>query len=93
MLSRQLQGADQSSWGVKFGERGLRWALTVSARKRGVEGLVSAIDHADRARPLRDYCVGLLLGVMADRARLAAGGAAKIKKPEAVFQEIKDFLD
>jgi len=26
-----------------------------------VEGLVSVIGHADRAKPLRDYCVGLLL--------------------------------
>ena len=26
-----------------------------------VEGLTSAIGHADRARPLRDYCVGLML--------------------------------
>ena len=25
-----------------------------------VEGLVSVIGHADRARPLRDYCVGLV---------------------------------
>ena len=26
-----------------------------------VEGLVGVIGHADRAQPLRDYCVGLLL--------------------------------
>ena len=26
-----------------------------------VEGLVSVIGHQDRARPLRDYCVGLML--------------------------------
>src|SRR5471030_2071019 len=26
-----------------------------------VEGLVSVIGHKDRARPLRDYCVGLML--------------------------------
>src|SRR6185503_1399847 len=26
-----------------------------------VEGLVSVIGHADRAKPLRDYCVGLLM--------------------------------
>src|ERR1700716_60683 len=26
-----------------------------------VEGLVNVIGHADRARPLRDYCVGLML--------------------------------
>src|SRR6195256_4776555 len=26
-----------------------------------VEGLVSVIGHADRARPLRDYCTGLIM--------------------------------
>jgi SRSO17 transposase len=26
-----------------------------------VEGLVSVIGHADRAKPLRDYCMGLML--------------------------------
>jgi SRSO17 transposase len=26
-----------------------------------VEGLVSVIGHADRAMPLRDYCMGLIL--------------------------------
>ena len=26
-----------------------------------VEGLVSVIGHADRAGPLRDYCLGLIM--------------------------------
>ena len=26
-----------------------------------IEGLVSVIGHADRAKPLRDYCVGLMM--------------------------------
>jgi len=26
-----------------------------------VEGLVSVIGHADRAKPLRDYCLGLMM--------------------------------
>jgi len=26
-----------------------------------VDGLVSVIGHADRAKPLRDYCMGLML--------------------------------
>jgi len=26
-----------------------------------IEGLVSVIGHADRAKPLRDYCMGLML--------------------------------
>jgi SRSO17 transposase len=35
---------------------------TVNRDLRGyVEGLVSVIGHADRAGPLRDYCVGLML--------------------------------
>jgi SRSO17 transposase len=28
---------------------------------RYVEGLVSVIGHADRARPLHDYCIGLVM--------------------------------
>jgi SRSO17 transposase len=35
-----------------------RWGSTVLAY---VEGLTSVIGHADRAKPLRDYCVGLML--------------------------------
>ena len=26
-----------------------------------VQGLVSVIGHADRAKPLRDYCMGLMM--------------------------------
>ena len=45
---------------------GLRWFLQngddSGSRFSGyVEGLVSVIGHADRAGPLRDYCVGLML--------------------------------
>jgi len=37
-------------------------AIDGEARFSGyVEGLVSVIGHADRARPLRDYCLGLVL--------------------------------
>ncbi len=28
---------------------------------RPVEGLTSVIGHADRAKPLRDYCLGLMM--------------------------------
>ena len=28
-----------------------------------VEGLTSVIGHADRAKPLRDYCFGLMITV------------------------------
>jgi len=40
-------GLDQASGAVRFSAY--------------VEGLVSVIGHADRAKPLRDYCVGLLM--------------------------------
>jgi SRSO17 transposase len=40
----------------------LRGADNSESRFAGyVEGLVSVIGHADRAKPLRDYCVGLML--------------------------------
>ena len=41
----------------------LRRADDGSASRFGayVEGLVSVIGHADRAKPLRDYCVGLMM--------------------------------
>ena len=40
----------------------LRTANDSESRFAGyVEGLVSVIGHADRAGPLRDYCVGLML--------------------------------
>ena len=41
---------------------GLAGAKDIELRFAGyVEGLVSVIGHADRARPLWDYCVGLVL--------------------------------
>src|SRR5947209_13305408 len=41
---------------------GLRTADDGESRFAGyVEGLVSVIGHTDRAGPLRDYCVGLML--------------------------------
>jgi SRSO17 transposase len=40
----------------------LRRSKHIESRFAGyVEGLTSVIGHADRARPLRDYCVGLLM--------------------------------
>ena len=55
-----------------------------------VEGLVSVIGHADRAKPLRDYCVGLLLpgerkSVEPMAARLDAG-------PRAQHQSLHHFV-
>lgn len=40
----------------------LRRSKAIESRFAGyVEGLTSVIGHADRARPLRDYCVGLMM--------------------------------
>lgn len=39
----------------------LRMASSESRFSAYVEGLVGVIGHADRARPLRDYCVGLMM--------------------------------
>lgn len=40
---------------------GLEGASRAGRFSAYVEGLVSVIGHADRAKPLRDYCVGLLM--------------------------------
>src|SRR5215468_10662222 len=41
---------------------GLHEAKDIESRfMRYVEGLVSVIGHADRASPLHDYCVGLVM--------------------------------
>src|SRR5712675_1606153 len=41
---------------------GLHGAKDIESRfARYVDGLVSVIGHADRAAPLRDYCMGLVL--------------------------------
>jgi SRSO17 transposase len=39
----------------------LGWDGSESRFAAYVEGLVSVIGHADRAKPLRDYCVGLMM--------------------------------
>ena len=48
--------------------RGLRWVsgswTTVDRGSRFaayVEGLTSVVGHTDRAKPLRDYCMGLMM--------------------------------
>ena len=50
----------------EFSTRGLRWIIPIADDSESrfaayVEGLVSVIGHADRAGPLRDYCVGLMM--------------------------------
>ena len=47
-----MQGAEMGL--PKSGEAGSRFSAYV-------EGLTSVIGHVDRAKPLRDYCVGLMM--------------------------------
>ena len=53
-----------------------------------VEGLVSVIGHADRAGPLRDYCVGLMLPC----ERKSVEPMAAVTAPERVTGRSKHGL-
>ena len=53
-----------------------------------VEGLASVIGHADRARPLRDYCVGLLLPV----ERKSVEPMAAVTAPERTAGQHQSLL-
>ena len=53
-----------------------------------VEGLASVIGHADRARPLRDYCVGLLLPV----ERKSVEPMAAVTAPERTAAQHQSLL-
>ena len=53
-----------------------------------VEGLVSVIGHADRARPLWDYCVGLI--VTCDRKSVEP--MAAVTAPERVSAQHQSLL-
>ena len=53
-----------------------------------VEGLVSVIGHADRAGPLRDYCVGLLL----PRERKSVEPLAAVTAPDRVAAQHQSLL-
>jgi SRSO17 transposase len=53
-----------------------------------VEGLVSVIGHADRARPLRDYCVGLMMPV----ERKSVEPIAAITAPERTAAQHQSLL-
>lgn len=46
-----------------------------------VEALIGVIGHADRAEPLRDYCLGLMMPV----ARKSVEPLAAITAPARVF--------
>jgi len=53
-----------------------------------VEGLVSVIGHADRARPLRDYCLGLMLPC----ERKSVEPMAAVTAPERVGAQHQSLL-
>jgi SRSO17 transposase len=53
-----------------------------------VQGLVSVIGHADRAQPLRDYCVGLML----PSERKSVEPIAAVTAPERVSAQHQSLL-
>src|SRR5438067_4350430 len=53
-----------------------------------VEGLTSVIGHADRAKPLRDYCVGLMMPC----ARKSVEPMAAITAPERTAAQHQSLL-
>jgi SRSO17 transposase len=53
-----------------------------------VEGLVSVIGHADRAKPLRDYCVGLMMPV----ERKSVEPMAAVTAPERAAAQHQSLL-
>src|ERR1700694_604005 len=55
---------------------------------RYVEGLVSVIGHADRARPLRDYCLGL----MVSRGRKSVEPRAATTAPDRTSAQHQSLL-
>ena len=53
-----------------------------------VEGLTTVIGHADRAKPLRDYCVGLMMPC----ARKSVEPMAAITAPERAAAQRQSLL-
>jgi SRSO17 transposase len=68
---------------VLRGSKGVR-----SRFRRYVEGLVSVIGHADRARPLRDYCTGLIVS----EARKSVEPIAAITAPGETSAQHQSLL-
>src|SRR6266567_2784483 len=70
-------------------EMGLRRSEGSESRfSKYVEGIVSVIGHADRARPLRDYCVGLVLPC----ERKSVEPMAAVTAPERVSAQHQSLL-
>src|SRR5271166_2562316 len=74
-----MQGAEMGL--PKSGDAGSRFSAYV-------EGLMSVIGHADRAKPLRDYCVGLLMPC----ARKSVEPMAAITAPERTAAQHQSLL-
>jgi SRSO17 transposase len=53
--------------------------------------LSKAVDHADRAEPLRDYCKGLLLPIECTRMEPIAAQVVPDKAP-AKHQSLQQFI-
>src|SRR6267154_2338645 len=70
-------------------EMGLRKSEDSESRfSKYVEGIVSVIGHADRAQPLRDYCVGLVLPC----ERKSVEPMAAVTAPERVSAQHQSLL-
>src|SRR5260370_5452 len=72
--------------GMEFGSEGGEARFSAY-----VEGLVSVIGHADRARPLRDYCVGLLTPVERKSVEPMAAATAP-ERSAAQHQSLLHFV-
>src|ERR1700686_448107 len=71
------------------GEMGLQSAEDSESRfARYVEGLMSVIGHADRSRPLWDYCVGLIMPC----GRKSVEPMAAVTAPERVAAQHQSLL-
>jgi SRSO17 transposase len=53
-----------------------------------IEGLTSVIGHADRAKPLRDYCTGLMMPC----GRKSVGPMAAMTAPERTAAQHQSLL-
>src|SRR2546427_2921930 len=65
-----------------------RAAGSESRFSKYVQGLVDVIGHADRARPLRDYCVGLIVPC----ERKSVEPIAAVTAPERVSAQHQSLL-
>jgi hypothetical protein len=78
-----------SLFGMRGAEMGLPRSGDAASRFAAyVEGLTTVIGHADRAKPLRDYCVGLMMPC----ARKSVEPMAAITAPERAAAQHQSLL-